>query len=268
MITCSSKINKTDLIFSKKLEKVLGISLNEIREVAFEMQEQLDRLGDDGVLIGSMLVKLTLASEAGHTIFGPKPLTATAWSSSSIELDPRQITAEEWNAWCRNIEKAKFVSSHFILRKVQSIIDYPEIGEILIYDTRKIKDIVLTHHERFKDLLGKDISPQAVIESCHRTPTLKELYPEHDELRGILLGYGQKSSEAFTQSQIITNSNDCLTESEGASRLNIVRFKMLTDDAEAVHLNEHYRSLLPILDELYSSNLLVGATLGKWIGKY
>lgn len=249
------------------ISTVLGTSIEQIKEISCELEKRLDNLGSDGDMIRSMLIKLTMSSKAAHTIFGPKPLTAIAWKPYTNLPDPKIITGHEWQAWCRHVEPEKFISPNLVLRKAEGSTGYSEIGELLIYDINKIRKVALDKQDRFKLLLGKSVDPEQVIRTCHKTPTLNSLYSDCDELRGILLGYGQKSSNAFAMGQKTNVSLAPLAEGR-ENRLNLVRFKMHDQDIEALKLNQMYSDLLPILDDLYSSNLLVGAILGKWIGKF
>lgn len=189
----------------------IGYSRDDLLTAAREIQARLIPFGRDGELVLSMFSKLTLHSVSAQTIFGTKPLSEFYLQSG--ELPPEQtpatwITTTEFEAWQRVSAQARLVSSYLVIREADSELLSGAGKVLLTYNANNVRDIFARHGERFKEKLGHDISADTIIELLHTARDFRTLFSGDHELKGIIIGYGQVSSAAYSRLVALCDEGD------------------------------------------------------------
>lgn len=282
----------------------LGCTWSHISSAILEVDRRLEQASAaDAAGIVSLFERLTLRNPGGHTIFGRKPLTtialereSTAHRSSSI------VTRDEWTAWTSSIERLGFVSARLVLRESNAGDALGKNPELLVYNRDTISAAYQKHQAIFARRLGPDFSLTHLFHSLDTTRGMESLCGGDAELKGILLGYGQRSSRIYAKVQELgkklgmttpgnmTELQSIILRGESGrakekkellgllSKLsysataencdgaqNMVGCRLASDDKEGAELQAHYRTNIAFMRELHELKLLPKVALARWI---
>ena len=140
----------------------------------------------------------------GYVLFGEKPMSFGCsdqmgnpfrnLSSFYYAISPRRIKAqlgfETWKKYESLFPAKQFV---FIYEKTESDIEF------LFVNKKKFNETVKEHAEQFQRLLQRDVSGGELLAEAANRSLLSEVLGNHDELIGILFGFGQENASLFTQ---------------------------------------------------------------------
>jgi hypothetical protein len=147
-----------------------------------------------------------------YVLFGDKPMSICSFLSSEpcysyndqfydfIDFSinklrlPHLRMTKEWELWEKY--KASFPSSNFILLKND---DSGEITLVMINKSAFLKT-VQENIDAFKVVLGDEINPDIFLDLCIKSKNIfRDVLKYHDELLGILLGYGKHNAFLFSR---------------------------------------------------------------------
>lgn len=187
---------------SDMYERVFGYPLHRLLHAAQEIDTRLSPFGQDAQHVLSMFSKLCIESPSGHTIFGNKPLSESYLCSEHClcraEYE-RWISPQELHAWYRLAIPAQLVSSDLILRESSCYLEGNVAKVLMTYSIPNIKEVYARHGGRFREKLGQDTTADTLIELLHDARDFNSLFDGDEELKGIIIGYGQQSSSAFAR---------------------------------------------------------------------
>ncbi len=154
-------------------------------------------------------------ASSSYVLFGNKPMS----TCSFLEITPGYLAKgapsiffecmrlenlrlyRGWQTWKRY--KHLFPSSHYAL------VENKEPGWITIVMINKpsFLQTIEENIEEFKRLLGSHITSQKILEDCLQgKPIFQEILNCHDELLGILFGYGKRNALLFARKGQIEES--------------------------------------------------------------
>lgn len=263
-----------------------------------KIEDRLSQLGTSGELVQQLFERLTLASSAGHTIFGTKPLTEllirTSSASRPTEYLPEQA---EWSAWLQVLNPS-FLSTSLTIRKTneQFVLNSPEglpttYGRLLIYNQKNIVRLVERNGNAINRAMGGELSA-ADITTCLSSDDGFALIRKNHEMLGILYGYGAGNSQVFTrlsklreispeilpdprqrshlasETLNISRSLRLITQldSHGLPARNGVNFKGIRDSEETRILHHEYQETVSFMEKLSKCGVLAQAALAQWTG--
>jgi hypothetical protein len=183
-------------------ERVFGYPLHRLLHAAQEIDTRLSPFGHDAQLVISMFSKLCIESPSGHTIFGSKPLSESYLCSEHCLNQAeyaRWISPQELHAWYRLAIPARLVSSNLILRESSCYLEGNVAKVLMTYSIHNIREAYARHGGRFREKLGQDTTADTLIGLLHNARDFNSLFDGDEELKGIIIGYGQQSSSAFAR---------------------------------------------------------------------
>jgi hypothetical protein len=292
---------------SNMYERVFGCPLHQLLQAAQEIDTRLSPFDQDAQHVLSMFLKLCMESISGHTIFGSKPLSESYLCSEHCltrgEYE-RWISPQELQAWHRLAIPARLSSSDLILRESSFYLKSQAAKALMIYSIPNVKEVYARHSGRFREKLGQDTTADTLIGLLHNTRDFNSLFNGDDELKGIIIGYGQRSSSAFARllelsrqadidppfnvesiKQQMTNGtllesfprneylqlieDTTLCEDRSSPLRNRVLFRVHKDDNESLILREKYDETSKALTALcveQGEQTLARIALARWCG--
>lgn len=284
------------------LNTPLGCTWRKISTAITEVDRRLETVHpSDAARIISLFERLTLKNPGGHTIFGAKPLTTIGLEHEKRSRLASFVTREEWTAWTSSLEDTGFISTRFILRESTADNLVGSHRELLLYNRDKISAAYEKHKVRFISKLGPDFSLEHLLHSVDSTHSMESLCGGDFELKGILLGYGQRSAQIYGRVQYLGkqlglscpgdvdelrsfvphNHAEQSTATELESLLsklsyaappeemqehqNLVGCRLSADDEEGAVFHAQYRAHRVLMRELHDMNLLAKVALARWI---
>jgi hypothetical protein len=173
------------------------------------------------------------------------------------------ITGAELEAWQRTARCAHLNSSHFIIRESEQNLGNESEKVLLIYNTNHVKDVCARHNKVFKTKLGPDTTPGTVIELLDRTPDFNGIFGGDHELKGMLIGFGQKSSAAFARLAALLHEADLGPPSTAEKMLAKLEGATLPPDFAKGECVELIKSLEPATTDSTGLNIRVGLKLHR-----
>jgi len=229
----------------------------------------------------------------GYVLFGNKPM---ATCSIAEHIDVLYIFSEDalrnqrmrkgWNIWQK---KCQFLESdHFVLRLTKNPL-CPSMNMLVLINKELVLKCVTKNITLFRKALGEKIDPNKIlVDLTTKNSVLQDTLNNHEELFGILLGYGTHNSLMYVKTKpwnlhfpvvnrsLCSSVWDCDRSSVRLTPFNscdpylifidLPRFGVDKHDQETINLkNSYYKTLCELNNHFLQGNFLNGV-LVKWFG--
>lgn len=168
---------------------------------------------DDRIHLEEFFRILVADNHFGYTLFGDKPVSLAGYFVnmpienvllSGILVDRFCFLLAVWQKY-----QHLFPSLSFIL------LDQPQsnsnLRNFLLINKSSFIRVIQENLACFRKILGKDVSPQSLLKALEQSnANLEELCNYHENLLGILLGYGAHNALLYSQRDLILKDRDWL----------------------------------------------------------
>jgi hypothetical protein len=138
----------------------------------------------------------------GYVLFGNKPMSFGGYSqkidpfnslsSFYYAISPRRIQSKNGFETWKKYEKLFPMSGFAVLYE-----ETPSDVTFLFINRRNFIQAVERHVESFRRILNREVTGEELLNEGTCKPLLSEVLANHDELIGILLGFGQENAHLY-----------------------------------------------------------------------
>lgn len=219
----------------------------------------------------------------GYVLFGNKPM-ATCGIAKHIDvlylfsddaLSNQQIK-KGWNVWKKQSQALE--PDNFILRLAKNPL-YPSMSMLVLINKTLVLDCVEKNITLFRQALGENINPDEVLFNLEtKDSILQDALKNHEELFGILLGYGTHNSLMFVKTKPLNRYFSFASASDSSSVrltpfnsynphllfIDLPRFGADERDQETINLKNSYNKTCSELNNHCQKNSFLNTILTKW----
>jgi hypothetical protein len=143
----------------------------------------------DQKILHRMFRHLILDDQFAYTLFGSKPM-----SHKGVFFDSdNQNFIENWKIWKKYAARSEFQMQNYAIKEKT----YPELFEIHFLNKKNVLSCVQKHLPTFKEILGKDITPEKVYQDMTTADDVYAILGNSQILYGILFGFGEKNARGY-----------------------------------------------------------------------
>lgn len=224
----------------------------------------------------------------GYVLYGDKPMVWDSFFSGNFYLTLKKARIFNFNrSWEDYLVWKKyqhfFSIENFIFRVFPSSYDSKYMSYLFINKKNVIKKIK-THFKVFKQKLGEAITPEIILSRLEtKDKIIEEVFEGHEDLLGILLGFGVHNSLMYQKRENLDRSEKGRAPFDFAkikkiNQINLTYFDSEEEDglfnfinlpcyvedkdhAETVELRQKYKRLQKLLSAIYSEGSFLELTL-------
>lgn len=230
----------------------------------------------------------------GYVLFGNKPM---ATCSIAEHIDVLHLFSDDalqnqriqrgWKVWQK---KCQFLESdHFVLRLTKNPI-CPSMNMLVLINRELVLNCIEENITLFRKALGEKINPDEILFDLEtKDSILQDVLKNHEELFGILLGYGTHNALAYVKTKPwnrhfpVSSTIACpfvLVSNPLPMRLtpfnpyipshllfiDLPRFGVDAHHLETINLKHSYHKTMCELNNYFPKKKFLNTILNKWIG--
>ena len=209
---------------------------------------------------------LFIESYCAYTLFGSKPMTHKGAFYDVLEEPSKSETGDyvflkNWKVWKKYAQKTEFQMSNYVFIEKS----FPELFEIHFLSRENILTCVKTHIGIFQEILGDDITPEAVYKSMVNADDVFESLGDSQILYGILFGFGKENAvgyhKKFELNLDIPWPTSFHNEETAPDQLTLPYFSVFGENCETEALRKTYQQERLRILALYSEGNFLEITL-------
>jgi hypothetical protein len=165
------------------------------------VQELLSKISrEDYQALDKLFYCLMFENYFAYTLFGTKPITYHGafydQPTATIERPNSAIIfLTNWKVWEKYAKHSEFQTKNFIFLEEKR----PELFGVYFINKKNVLQCVKENIEIFKCVLGKEITPEKVLQLLIESKDIYEPLKDNHILYGILFGFGAENATAFYQ---------------------------------------------------------------------
>ena len=232
----------------------------------------------------------------GYVLFGNKPMATCGiaehvdilylFSEDALKNQKLQKGWQTWQARHHFLE-----SDHFVLRLTKNPL-CPAMRMLVLINRQLCLNCIKDHIQEFRQLLSEQIQPEEILTNLEtKESILQEVLKNHEDLFGILLGYGTHNSSLYVKTKPYSYSFFSCSKEEPPlssffqlskwsgnrltpfntydSNLLLIDLPRFAEDAQApesINLRTTYFKTWEKLNDIFLKENILEVMLARWFG--